>query len=143
MYVFSSSSYTANQVVENATTASATDDGGADFSLDDNEELFDKPAYGALLEIPLEILDDGSTSTTRGVATATLGAEALDALTSDEYYYSIKATAIDEYDTIVYTDDNFGVRGTINIVDGHYPAGVSSSYNNPQVTADFEDLGTL
>ena len=95
--------------------------------MDEDQSLFTNnisgtPATGALIEIGLTITDDGSTNSTRGVATATITQESLAALAGDSYYYSIKALTSGSADAVVYSDDNFGVRGTVNILSGHYPA---------------------
>jgi hypothetical protein len=119
MYIFNTNSLSVNQVVTNATTSIAYDDAGTVQTLDDNSTLFQDGA--SLLTIPLTVLDDGSTSSAKGVASVTITSEQLSNLTTDSYYYSIRAD-IDSSETIVYSDDNFGVRGTVNILAGHYPA---------------------
>ena len=126
MYIFSSNSYTGNQVVSDNTTAvSYADDSSLQY-LDDGSSLITNNLPGAdtstLITVELDMLDDGSTSATRGVATVTIPQESLVGLAGDSYYYSIKASTPGSFDTVVYSDANFGVRGTVNILSGHYPA---------------------
>lgn len=149
--IFSSNSYTANQIVADRLTAnSVNDDGSTLNTLDDGSSLFEDNApagYGALLEVDLEILDDGSTSATKGVAKAVIQSGTLDDLPGDSYYYSVKAidTTILEGsdDVVVYSDDNFGVRGTVEILSGHYTAKTSVAINNAAIYMESEDLGTI
>jgi hypothetical protein len=126
MYIFSSNSFTGNQVVTNNTTSvSYADDSSLQY-LDDGSSLFTDNLTGAdtgaLVTVELDILDDGSTSATRGIATVTIPRESLDSLTGDSYYYSVKSSTPGSFDTVIYSDDNYGVRGTVEILSGHYPA---------------------
>ena len=138
MYIFNTNSLSANQVVSDNTTSIAYDDNGTAQSMDDDSTLFVNGA--SLLALPLTVLDDGSTSATKGVAKVTIASEQLSNLTTDSYYYSIRADA-DSLETIVYSDDNFGVRGTVNILAGHYPGDSLSSTAVDGL--DYIDLGTL
>jgi hypothetical protein len=126
LYIFSTNSYTVNQVVSDDITAvSYADDSSLQY-LDDGSSLFTNnitsSASGALMAVELDMLDDGSSSATRGVATVTISQEALAGFAGDSYYYSIKASTPGSFDSVVYSDANFGARGTVEIISGHYPA---------------------
>ena len=152
MSIFSTNSYSGNQVTTGPQdAASYSDDGSTQQYLDDGSSLFTDavvgPDFGALLEVDLEILDDGSTSATRGVATAVIQSTALSHLSSDSYYYSIRAidTTILEgsNDVVIYSDANYGARGTVEILSGHFTSNASMMINNPNLSQQSEDLGTL
>tara|TARA_B110000977_G_scaffold157523_1_gene200638 strand:+ start:2336 stop:2893 length:558 start_codon:yes stop_codon:yes gene_type:complete len=149
MSIFGTNSFTGNQVLVNKLDAqSYSDDGSTQQYLDDGSSLFTDGVvgadYGALLEPTLTILDDGSTSSTRGVATVVISAENLANLSSDSYYYSLRAvlTAAPANDVVIYSDDNFGVRNTIEILSGHYTSNAVDS-GNPLYSQQSDDLGSL
>lgn len=118
MYIFNTNSLSTNQVVADNTSSIAYDDNGTSTSLDDDSTLFVDGS--ALLTINLTVTDDGSSTASKGVASVTITKEQLANLTTDSYYYSIKAVS-GVTENIVYSDDNYGVRGTVNILAGHYP----------------------
>ena len=118
MYIFNTNSLSTNQVVADNTSSIAYDDNGTSTPLDDDSTLFVDGS--ALLTINLTVTDDGSSTASKGVASVTITKEQLANLTTDSYYYSIKAVS-GATENIVYSDDNYGVRGTVNILAGHYP----------------------
>lgn len=153
MSIFSTNSYTGNQITTgNLTVGSYTDDGSTAQYLDDGSSLFTDaitgPDNGALLEVDLTVLDDGSSSATRGVASAIIRAESLATLSGDSYYYSLRAfdnTVLGTADDIViYSDANYGARNTIEILSGHFTTNAPLATNTSAGSdPEYQDLGTL
>lgn len=87
-----------------------------------------------ILEYELEVLDDGVATHLRGLTVLNVPGADLVPFTADQYTYSIKA--FDEFDSSypAYVDDNTGVQGVIEIIDGAY---------SPTEVISFVDLGTI
>lgn len=57
-----------------------------------------------------------------GIVTTTIGELALIDLNNVQYNYSLSITnQTTGQEQVVYTDDNYGARGEIELLDGHYP----------------------
>lgn len=82
--------------------------------------MFDAINQRVLIEKPLEVLDQGTTST-RGLAQLTLSeSDTLD-LTRTSYTYSIKHLDTDGSYTPAYSNTYYGINGTINLLADVHP----------------------
>ena len=82
--------------------------------------MFDEINQRVLIEKPLEVLDQGTTST-RGLAQLTLSeSDTLD-LTRSSYTYSIKHLHPDGSFVPVYSNTYYGINGTLHLLDDVFP----------------------
>jgi hypothetical protein len=89
--------------------------------------LIDTESSKSVLTKNLTILDDGSTFSKKGKAVVTITAGELLQLTSKFYNYSIREIASDNTRTITFVDAAYNAAGTLEILDGAYPAVINST----------------
>lgn len=65
---------------------------------------------------PMRVIDGA-----KGIALVVIKEADLFDLRGRMYHYSISVTDGEGNDVVAYADDNYGVRGTIELMDGHYP----------------------
>lgn len=82
--------------------------------------MFDAINQRLIVEKPLEVLDQGTTST-RGIAQLTLTESETLGLTPSSYAYSVKCLDQDNSFTPAYTNSYYGVNGTIHLMDDVNP----------------------
>lgn len=63
----------------------------------------------------------------KGQALVTLDDNDLLDLPATYYNYTVAVTSGEGIDEIAYADDNYGVRGTLEVLDGHYPTFTAST----------------
>lgn len=63
----------------------------------------------------------------KGQALVTLDDNNLLDLPATYYNYTVAVTSGEGTDEIAYADDNYGVRGTLQVLDGHYPTFTAST----------------
>jgi hypothetical protein len=72
-----------------------------------------------LLTKTAEIQEDGSTARLRGKAQLVITAQDINDLVTGVYRYSVKVIESDNTEKLVYADDNYGVAGTVAILDAN------------------------
>ncbi len=77
--------------------------------------MFDATDNRLLIEKPLEILDDGSTYSLRGLTRAVFNESDLEPLDTLYYNYSIKRQTSDSNFEPAYANTYYGIRGTLKI----------------------------
>jgi hypothetical protein len=83
--------------------------------------IIDTESKKAVLTRYLSVLDDGSTTTTKGTASVEItDADLLD-LESKFYEYSINEIRTDGSTLVTFADTNYVSSGTIELLDGAYP----------------------
>lgn len=82
--------------------------------------MFDEYSQRVLIEKPLEVLDQGTTST-RGLAQLSLTESDTINLTRSSYTYSVKCLDADGSFTPAYSNTYYGINGTLNLLDDVYP----------------------
>lgn len=82
--------------------------------------MFDEVNQRVLIEKPLEILDQGTTST-RGLAQLTFSESDTLNLTRSSYTYSIKHLQTDGSYVPAYSNTYYGINGTLHLLDDVYP----------------------
>lgn len=82
--------------------------------------MFDEYSQRVLIEKPLEVLDQGTTST-RGLAQLSLTESDTINLTRSSYTYSVKCLDTDGSFTPAYSNTYYGINGTLNLLDDVYP----------------------
>ena len=83
--------------------------------------MIDTDSKKAVLTKTLTILDDGSTVSTKGDASATITEGDLLDLHAKFYNFSVREVASDNSRTITYADTGYAAAGTIELLDGAYP----------------------
>ena len=83
--------------------------------------LIDSESKKSVITRKLDILDDGSTLTTKGQARVTLSDGDLLPLDAKFYNYSVRENLDDGSTLITYADTGYTVSGTAEILDGAYP----------------------
>jgi len=63
----------------------------------------------------------------KGQALVTLDDNDLLDLPATYYNYTVAVTSGEGTDEVAYSDDNYGVRGTLQVLDGHYPTFTAST----------------
>ena len=87
--------------------------------------LIDTDSKKAVLTRNLEILDDGSTFTTRGTASVTISDGDLLALDGKFYNYAVREIVTDGSSTffqVTYADTGYNSAGSVELIDGAFPA---------------------
>ena len=103
-YLYGTNSPTKVKVADSATEYSEIDTDNVDVTV-------------PVLVKTVTVIDDGVLESVKGVAQLMLTSEDLANLTADSYLYAIKATG-QTGSFPVYSDDNLGVTGIINLIGG-------------------------
>ena len=88
--------------------------------------IVDSVSKKSVLTRNLTILDDGSTTTTKGQASVTITDGDLISLDAKFYNYAIREIKSDNSREVTYADTGYNASGTIEILDGAYPEFVAS-----------------
>ena len=88
--------------------------------------LIDTESKKSVLTRNLTILDDGSTTSTKGQASVTLTEGDLLDLDAKFYNFSVREVAADGTRTVTFSDTAYNSAGTAEILDGGYPQFVAS-----------------
>ena len=88
--------------------------------------LIDTETNRSVLTRNLTILDDGSTTSTKGQASVTLTEGDLLELDAKYYNYSIREVASDGTRTVTFADTAYNSSGTAEVLTGGYPQFVAS-----------------
>jgi hypothetical protein len=83
--------------------------------------LIDTETNKSVLTRNLTILDDGSTTSTKGQASVTLTEGDLLDLDAKFYNYSVREVATDGTRTVTFADTAYNSAGTAEVLDGGYP----------------------
>lgn len=83
--------------------------------------MFDNSSQRLLLEKPLEVLDDGVTTSTRGLALLTINESDIIDLDRSSYTYSVKYYDSDGDFAPAYSNTYYGINGTIKLSNDVYP----------------------
>ena len=75
----------------------------------------------------LTILDDGSTTTTKGQASVTITEGDLLNLDAKFYNYSVREVKSDNSREVTYSDTGYNAAGTLEVLDGAYPDALNST----------------
>jgi hypothetical protein len=88
--------------------------------------LIDTESKKSVLTRNLTILDDGSTTSTKGQASVTLTEGDLLDLDAKFYNFSVREVAADGTRTVTFSDTAYNSAGTAEVLDGGYPQFVAS-----------------
>jgi hypothetical protein len=88
--------------------------------------LIDTETNRSVLTRNLTILDDGSTTSTKGQASVTITEGDLLELDAKYYNYSIREVASDGTRTVTFADTAYNSSGTVEVLTGGYPQFVAS-----------------
>lgn len=83
--------------------------------------MFDAINKRLLVQKDLEVLDDGLTTSTRGLALLTLNESETIDLTKSSYTYSIKYYDADGSFLPTYSNTYYGINGTLHLLDDSHP----------------------
>ena len=114
MSIVSSITPTANQIVKTATTVVAVGDGSSQETSITNGTTNNT----AGTSFAMTVLDTGTDTALRGVATVVLPQSVLNTLCPDDYWYSIRATNAAGQTMPTFIDGNNNARGTLKIIGG-------------------------
>ena len=89
--------------------------------------MIDSESKKAVITKTLTILDDGSTVSTTGDASCTITEGDLLPLDAKFYNFSVREVKSDNSREITYADTGYAAAGTVEILDGPYPAFVPST----------------
>ena len=92
--------------------------------------LIDSETKQSVVTRNLTILDDGSTTTTKGTASITVTEGDLLTLDAKFYNYAIREVAADNTRTVTFADSFYNAAGTVEVLDGAYPDMVDSTEIN-------------
>lgn len=88
--------------------------------------LIDSETKQSVLTRNLSILDDGSTTSTKGTASITVTEGDLLTLDAKFYNYAIREVASDNSRTVTFADTSYNAAGTVEVLDGAYPDMIDS-----------------
>lgn len=88
--------------------------------------LIDSETKKSVLTRNLTILDDGSTTSTKGTASINITEGDLLELDAKFYNYAIREVAADNSRTVTFADTSYNAAGTVEVLDGAYPDVVDS-----------------
>ena len=89
--------------------------------------IIDSETKKSALVRNLTILDDGSTTTTKGQASVTITEGALLNLDAKFYNYSVREVKSDNSREVTYSDTGYNAAGTLEVLDGAYPDALNST----------------
>jgi len=89
--------------------------------------VIDSETKKSVLTRNLSILDDGSTTTTKGTASVTITEGDLLPLDAKFYNFSVREVKSDNSREVTYADTNYNAAGSLEILDGAYPDVVDST----------------
>ena len=89
--------------------------------------VIDSETKKSVLTRNLTILDDGSTTATKGTASVSITEGDLLALDAKFYNFSIREIKSDNSKEVTYSDTGYNAAGTLEILDGAYPDAVNST----------------
>ena len=92
--------------------------------------LIDSETKQSVVTRNLTILDDGSTTTTKGTASITVTEGDLLTLDAKFYNYAIREVAADNTRTVTFADSFYNAAGTVEVLDGAYPDMIDSTEVN-------------
>ena len=92
--------------------------------------LIDSETKQSVVTRNLTILDDGSTTTTKGTASITVTEGDLLTLDAKFYNYAIREVAADNTRTVTFADSFYNAAGTVEVLDGAYPDMIDSTEIN-------------
>jgi hypothetical protein len=92
--------------------------------------LIDSETKKSVVTRNLDILDDGSTFSTKGTASVTITEGDLLQLDAKFYNYAIREVAEDNTRTVTFSDTAYNAAGTIEVLDGAYPDVIDSEEIN-------------
>ena len=106
--------------------------------------VIDTESKKAVITKTLDILDDGSTVSTKGDASTTITEGDLLSLDAKFYNFSVREVKSDGSREVTYADTGYAAAGSIELLDGAYPEfTASTSITNFQATVDSKSLGKL
>jgi hypothetical protein len=88
--------------------------------------LIDSETKQSVLTRNLTILDDGSTTSSKGTASITVTEGDLLILDAKFYNYAIREVATDNSRTVTFADTAYNAAGTVEVLDGAYPDMINS-----------------
>jgi len=88
--------------------------------------LIDSETKKSVLTRNLTILDDGSTTSTKGTASINITEGDLLELDAKFYNYAIREVAADNSRTVTFADTSYNAAGTVEVLDGAYPDVIDS-----------------
>ena len=104
--------------------------------------VIDTESKKAVITKTLDILDDGSTVSTKGDASTTITEGDLLSLEAKFYNYSVREVKSDGSREVTYADTGYAAAGSIELLDGAYPEfTASTSITNFTTTGDTKSLG--
>ena len=89
--------------------------------------IIDSVTQKSALVRNLTILDDGSTTTTKGQASVTITEGDLLNLDAKFYNYSVREVKSDNSREVTYSDTGYNAAGTLEVLDGAYPDALNST----------------
>jgi hypothetical protein len=89
--------------------------------------LIDSETKQSVVTRNLTILDDGSTTSTKGTASITVTEGDLLTLDAKFYNYAIREVAADNTRTVTFADSFYNAAGTVEVLDGAYPDMIDST----------------
>ena len=89
--------------------------------------IIDSETKKSALVRNLTILDDGSTTTTKGQASVTITEGDLLNLDAKFYNYSVREVKSDNSREVTYSDTGYNAAGTLEVLDGAYPDALNST----------------
>jgi len=96
--------------------------------------IIDTESKKSVITKTLDIIDDGSTASTKGQASCTINEGDLLSLDAKFYNFSIRERKLDAngdpYRVVTYADTGYAAGGTIELLDGAYPEFVPSTVIN-------------
>ena len=92
--------------------------------------LIDSETKQSVVTRNLTILDDGSTTSTKGTASITITEGDLLTLDAKFYNYAIREVAADNTRTVTFADSFYNAAGTVEVLDGAYPDMIDSTEIN-------------
>jgi hypothetical protein len=92
--------------------------------------LIDSETKQSVVTRNLTILDDGSTTSTKGTASITVTEGDLLTLDAKFYNYAIREVAADNTRTVTFADSFYNAAGTVEVLDGAYPDMLDSTEIN-------------
>jgi hypothetical protein len=92
--------------------------------------LIDSETKQSVVTRNLTILDDGSTTTTKGTASIIVTEGDLLTLDAKFYNYAIREVAADNTRTVTFADSFYNAAGTVEVLDGAYPDMIDSTEIN-------------
>ena len=89
--------------------------------------IIDSETKKSALVRNLTILDDGSTTSTKGQASVTITEGDLLNLDAKFYNYSVREVKSDNSREVTYSDTGYNAAGTLEVLDGAYPDALNST----------------